>query len=82
MKTRPRGPCRNNHPLVRELFDHLDVLPSTLEQIAVVSGVDREAYSRWRRGRQPTLASFEAAVGALGGRLRIEWENGDATPRD
>ena len=70
----PRTLPVNCNPLVRELFVHQYTAGMTNEELAERSGVARSAFNHWLARSSPTLTNFEAAIGALGGRLRIEWE--------
>jgi transcriptional regulator with XRE-family HTH domain len=59
------------HPLVKILFETMNKRQVMIEDLARQSGVGRRAISDWRYRRSPNLASFEAALGALGCELII-----------
>lgn len=70
-----RKPINCRLPLVCEAFRRLDALPNTIDTYCVDAGIDRWSLTKWRTGEHdPRLASFEAFVTALGGRLTIEWK--------
>lgn len=59
------------HPFVRQLFKIINDEGVTLEELAARSGVDSQAFNSWRSRKSPQLVTFEAALNALGWRLRI-----------
>lgn len=62
----------NAHPLVREMFELMNKHKIMITRIAEASGVGRAAISDWRYRTKPHLESFEAALGVMGYKLKIE----------
>ena len=65
---RHRVPERGN-PLVVQLFEIINHEGCTMQELTARSGVARSTIGNWRLGKDPRLANFEAAIGALGYRL-------------
>jgi transcriptional regulator with XRE-family HTH domain len=63
------------HPLVRQLFELMNEKQVMITDVAEAAGVGRRAISEWRYRSSPSLASFEAALGALGYELKIVEES-------
>lgn len=66
--TRWRGKLpipQHAHPLVRQFFAEANAQQTTLSEIADRAGQRRGTISDWRYRRNPTIASFEAALNVL-----------------
>ena len=62
----------NCHPLVRQLFEIANRERATMKEIAGRAGmVPYQTLSNWRYGSSPQLQNFEAALNALGYKLRV-----------
>ncbi|RUW41495.1 hypothetical protein EOA37_09540 [Mesorhizobium sp. M2A.F.Ca.ET.015.02.1.1] len=53
------------HPLVRQFIAEANEQQTTLTEIADRSGQRRGTLSEWRYSRNPTIASFEAALNVI-----------------
>lgn len=59
------------HPLVQELFNAMNRDKVAMRDLAARAGMDFQTISAWRYVSNPTLPMFEAALNALGYRLKI-----------
>ena len=67
--TRWRGkiPIPNGaHPLVQALLRIANNEMTTITEIAIKAGLERQTVSHWRYAHNPILPNLEAAGGALG----------------
>lgn len=58
-------------PLVRQFVALADQLGFSLSRIARITGIPTNVPYRWNSGAKPNLYNFEAALNALGYRLKI-----------
>lgn len=59
------------HPLIRRFFRLVNKERATFLEIAARVGCHRDTFKDWRSRSTPNLATFEAALNALGYRLEI-----------
>ena len=62
------------HPILREMTNKRVIAGIRQADLADKVGVSTQTLTLWERGRsQPTLFLLAAAIEALGGKLKVEW---------
>lgn len=67
----PAGVVANHSPLMHEFAEIQTIAKTTTADLARLSGVTRETLFRWRQGRTPGLANFDAVLRVMGYELAI-----------
>ena len=66
MSFRPHTIPEHSHPLVRQLFQHMNdkrlIKPAVLER----AGLSKSTFESWKKKACPNIANFEAACNAAG----------------
>lgn len=67
-----RLPVRASEPIVRELFDLIELKGATHKELVQNAGLHMNALQQWfRNGRSPGVSNFNAVANVLGYRLAL-----------